>query len=163
MTSKSRQVSARKNPGATRANARDRRLLERAAEEDAEGCGEPSSTLRSIKAAAPAASAAEAEYSAFQRESARAKALGATNVPVTLRDICSLIAHDVKPERFAATALTELAAQMEIIAEAAEGSEFNGYEAWKFTQNLIKRMRLAGRVTAWLESGTPTALPEVEP
>ena len=78
-------------------------------------------------------------------------------------EICSLIAHDVKPERFAATALTELAAQMEVLAEAAEGSEFHGYEAWKFTQNLIKRMRLAGRVTAWLESGTPAALPEVQP
>ena len=42
-------------------------------------------------------------------------------------------------------------------------TEFHGYEAWKFTQNVIERMRLAGRVTAWLEQGKPAVLPEVQP
>lgn len=85
-------------------------------------------------------------------------------VPLTLGDICDAIGHDVKADSFAPTAFMELANQLEVVAEAAESTEFHGYEAWTFTQNILERMRLAGRVSAWLAQGaTAKELPEVQP
>lgn len=184
MATKAQSRPKSKKTTGPRGTKHDRRLLEQAAGEDSEA-GAPSSTLRSIKAAAPVEAnsdqvadairlvarvaqereeASKAEREEFEREYARKQAVADTKVPITLGQLCRLIAHDVTPDRFAATALTELAAQMEILADAAEDNEFNDYEAWKFTQNLIERMRLAGRVTAWLADGaTSEALPKVAP
>jgi hypothetical protein len=133
----------------------------------------PASTVRSAKARIDEASKAEmptmpaGEHpaSAAARETGQARqSICDIRIPITFSEVCSAIGHDVKPENFAATALMDLAGQVEVLSEMAEQTEFSGYEAWAFTQNVAARMKLASRVAAWFDDGGESdTLPEVAP
>jgi hypothetical protein len=180
MTIKAQARSKSKKSGAT---AEDRRVLEQAAREDGEG--PPKSTQRSTKGPAavlreqkakideihanspppprmsterhPASDAAEAAAKVL-------KEIGATPVPMTLDEICDVIGEDCHASNFASSALETLAGQVDALANVAEKEEVDPFEAFRLMRNVCERMRLASRVTAWLESETPlTSLPGVSP
>lgn len=174
MPSKARSKGTNKKQTSARAEVHDRKLLEQAERETAEGAG-PAQALRDAKAKIdeihanappiprfsthkhPAATAAEEVGKAKEK-------LAELIVPMTLGEVCEIIGVDCKPERFAVTAFETLGGQLEVVTELAESSEMGGYDAYRFTENLRRRMLLAGRVTAWLESEKPLAsLPEVQP
>jgi hypothetical protein len=91
-------------------------------------------------------------------------AIGALAVPITLDDVCGIIGVDCKAESFAASALECLAGQLVAMQTIGEQDSVDPYNAYRVIENVVGRMRLASRVTAWLESETPlTRLPEVSP
>jgi hypothetical protein len=133
----------------------------------------PASTLRSAKARIKEASkvkvptmpvgehpatAAAAEAGKARRE------VGDLSVPITLSEICSVVGVDCHPERFAVTALECLAGQLGAMVSVAERENVDPYDAYRVMDNIAERMRLASRVTAWLESEEAMdSLPVVQP
>jgi hypothetical protein len=131
----------------------------------------PAEVLRDGKARAKAAieapvdtnaraKAAVAELAAAQED------MATLAVPMTLADVCGIISVDCKPDNFAVTALESLAGQVSALQCIVEKEEVDAYEGYRLLENLSERMRLAARVTSWLQSETREAaatLPGVAP
>lgn len=178
MTTKAQARSKSKKPTARRAKAHDRRLLAKAERETDEGVKldpGPAQQLRDAKAklaevyenALPVPRLSTERHPASDAAEAAGRIRGEISgllVPMTLAQVCGVIGTDCKPERFAVTALECLAGQLEAMRTIAERDEVSPYDAFRVIENLTERMRLASRVTAFLESEQPLAsLPEVQP
>ena len=182
------KVSARskvsKQPASTApksgTTATDRRVLEQATREDAEGAV---AALRSVKAPAEVLREAKAEIAeankvpipamptgrhpasdAAARAGKARQALGDLAVPMTLNEIAGIIGVNVRATDFASTALDDLATQLDGVSIVAEADTGGCYDSWCVVENIVARMKLASRVTAWLEHESALAsLPEVSP
>lgn len=107
----------------------------------------------------PERGASEASKAAENFAAAR-RTLADMPVPITLGEICHVIGTDVDPERFATSALSAIADQINSTAVLVETDSSN--DSWRLFKNLSQRAELASRVAAWLEAET-TDPAEVQP
>lgn len=153
----------------------DRRLLAQADRETAEGkaAKAPAKVLRDAKARIdeankvpiPKLPGQEHPATAAAREAGKARQeVGALVVPMTLAEICEVIGVNCQATDFASTALETLAGQVAAVQCIVERENVDPYEGYRLLANIAERMKLASRVTAWLEHESPlVSLPEVAP
>jgi hypothetical protein len=146
-------------------NATDRRILEQAVREDAEGASAPESTVRGVAAPAavlrnakarmdaavamPIATNAEAK-AAVAAHAAAERDIAQLQVPMTLNEICQIMGSDCRADEFPVSSIDSLADQLDAISQMADVGCEGGYERWLVVDNIVSRMRLASRVTAWM-------------
>jgi len=91
----------------------------------------------------PASDAAEAAGKARD-------AIASLQVPMTLGEVAEIIGAGCDPSEFPVSSVECLADQLDAISQMAEMGAEGGFERWKVVDNIVNRMRLASRVTAWM-------------
>lgn len=101
---------------------------------------------------------------AVKKHAAAEKEMDSILVPMSLAEVCRIMGDTCHPSDFMVSSMETLADQLDAISQFAENNVNASYETWQVVDNIVERMRLASRVTAWLLVGdneTPAA--EVAP
>lgn len=87
------------------------------------------------------------------------KEMGELAVPMTLNEICEIMGSDCRADEFPVSSIECLAGQLDAVSQMAEVGCQGGFERWCVVDNIVSRMKLASRVTAWmLTSGARKAV-----
>jgi hypothetical protein len=78
------------------------------------------------------------------------KEIGALQVPMTLAEIAEIMGPNCNADDFPVSSIENLADQLDAVSDMAEVGAQGGYERWQVVDNIVSRMKLASRVTAWM-------------